>query len=204
MSLQTPIVLVVEDELSEAVMRKVIASRASALEVADRVVRSGGFGNIKSQMHKFKTACHAFPHVVLTDLDRNPCPSALLSAWRVGPLPAKLVFRVAVHSVESWLLADREGISSFLSVPISKITRSPETLDDSKRELLKLARKARSRRLASELCPAVGSVARQGPLYNAHMVRFVRDRWRVDAACDLAPSLARACLRIAELASRAG
>lgn len=202
MSATKPIVLVVEDELSEAVMRKIIASRAGVLEVADRVIRSGGFGNIKSQFPRFKSACHAFPHIVLTDLDRSPCASALINAWRIEPVPARLVFRVAVRSVESWLLADREKIAAFLSIPSVKISHQPESLEDSKRELLRLARRARSRRLASELCPAMGSVARQGPLYNAHMVRFVQETWRVDTACESAPSLARACLRIHELAAR--
>lgn len=201
MTQTSEVVLVVEDELSEAVMRKVIASQTPTVSIGSRVIRSGGFGNIKKQMPKFKNACFFFPHIVLTDLDRHLCATALLTDWSIQKLPSNMVFRIAVRSVESWLLADRESIAHFLSIPKSKVSQAPEALIDSKRELLSLARKGRRRRLESELCPAIGSIAKQGPLYNAHMVRFVRDSWQVDVAAEIAPSLSRARHRISELAA---
>lgn len=200
MSVEKRIVLVVEDQLSEAVMRKVIAHRSRSLKVGT-VITSGGFGNIKKGFGRFKTACRAVPHVVFTDLDQHASPCDLRSNWQIGELPATLVFSVAVRSVECWLLGDRDAIADFLLVPKAKITQAPESLVNSKKELLSLAKRCRSRRLASEMCPEPGSLARQGPLYNAHMVRFVRESWRVDAAEAASQSLARACRRLSELES---
>lgn len=200
MSVEKGIVLVVEDELSEAVMRKVIAHRSSSLKVGT-VITSGGFGNIKKGFGRFKTACRAVPHVVCTDLDQHASPCDLRSNWQIGELPATLMFSVAVRSIECWLLGDREAMADFLLVPRAKITHAPESLVDSKKELISLAKRCRSRRFTAEMCPEPGSLARQGPLYNAHMVRFVRDSWRVDAAEGASKSLARACRRIGELES---
>lgn len=201
MTLGKQIVLVVEDELSEAVMRKVLAHHGGSLRIGT-VITSGGFGNIKTSFAKFKTACRALPHIVFTDLDQHACPSSLKSDWRIGDLPPSLLFSIAVRSVESWLLADRDRMAAFLRIPTVKIAQAPESLADSKRELISLARRARSRRLASEICPELGSVARQGPLYNAHMIRFVRESWRVSVAANSSQSLARACQRIDELEAR--
>ena len=196
------VVLVVEDQLSEAVLRKIVEWHAPSLVVERRVFTTGGFGQIKANIQRYKNASHLYPHVVLTDLDRHACPSALLQDWEVGEVPFNMVFRIAVRSVEAWLLADREGLATFLRVPLSKVCQSPETVGDCKRELISLARRARSRRLAAELCPEPGSLAKQGPLYNAHLVRFVREMWRVDVAATGAASLLRACARIEELSVR--
>lgn len=195
------IILIVEDELSEAVMRKVIARHAISLEI-DRCIISGGVGNIKIGMQKYMNASNVLPHVVLADLDQHDCASALMTSWGVRELPRSLLFRIAVRSIESWLLADQQGIADFLSIASVKVRQRPEELVDSKRELVSLARRGRQRRLASEVCPEPGSAAKQGPLYNAHLVRFVRESWRVDVAARSAPSLARACQRLGEFQSR--
>ena len=196
------IVLVVEDTLSEAVMRKVIEHHSPTLAVAGRVFVTGGSGNIRANVERYRNASNVYPHVVLTDLDQYECPGALLADWSVGQLPPNLLFRIAVRSVESWLLADRERIAQFLQIPLNKVCQAPENVVDCKHELISLARRARSRRLATELCPATGSIAKQGPLYNAHMTRFVRESWRVDVATSGAASLKRACVRMSELSRR--
>ena len=196
------IVLVVEDSLSEAVMRKIIEQHSAVLDVGNRVFLSGGFGQIRANVQRYKNASNVYPHVVLTDLDQYECPSALLADWSIGQLPPNLLFRIATRSVESWLLADRERLALFLQVPLSKVCQSPEAVIDCKHELISLARRARSRRLSTELCPASGSIAKQGPLYNAHMIRFVREHWRVEVAASGAASLERACARISEMSLR--
>ena len=102
--------LVVEDAPSEAVLRRLVGLAGNKLNVTD-VIRAGGFGQIKSRIANFRNACHVVPHIVMTDLDAYPCPPDLLKDWKVGELPDRMLMRVAVREVESWLLADRDGIA---------------------------------------------------------------------------------------------
>lgn len=189
------IVVAVEDVLSEAVMRRLIASSGRHL-VIDRVVNAHGYGQIKAGMAKFKAASRVLPHVILTDLDRYPCPPALLNDWGAISLPPQLLFRIAVREVESWLLADREGIAEFLHIAVTKVPRNPEAEADPKLALINLARRSRKRSLTEELVPQAGSAAPIGPLYNARLREFVNDKWDVDRAMAHADSLARTLTRL--------
>ncbi len=194
------VVLVVEDELSEVVMRRLVRDYAGHL-VIDRVFRPRGCGQIKVRMPQFRQACLALPHIVLTDLDRYPCAPALLSDWDADGLPDSLLFRVAVKEVEAWLLADRSGIADFLGVPPVKVPANPELEADPKRTLLNLARKSRKKRLAEGLLPPLGSASPIGPLYNISLGEFVAGNWDVGNAIDNAASLARAVTRISSFVS---
>jgi hypothetical protein len=191
------ILVVVEDPLSEAVMRRLIASYGRQLRV-DRVINKHGNTEIRKGIPTYKSASHSVPHFVLTDLDRTPCAPALLNDWRIGELPARMLFRVAVREVEAWLLADRNGIADFLAIPANKVPANPESLDDPKRALINLARKSRKRKLMQEIVPENGSAARIGPLYNVRLSEFVRDDWDIDEARRQAPSLDKAALRVNE------
>lgn len=191
------IAVIVEDELSGAVMRRLIAATGRNF-VIDRMINARGHGQIKSGIGKFRTSSYALPHVVLTDLDRYPCPPALLDNWGATDLPPQLLFRIAVREVEAWLLADREGIAEFLHIAVSKVPHTPEAEDDPKRTLINLARRSRKKRLAQELVPEPGSAAPIGPLYNARLSEFVNGRWDVDQARLCADSLSRTLNRLSE------
>lgn len=201
---ETEILLIVEDELSEAVMRKVVAECCPSLSIGERVIRTNGFGNMKASIERYKNACNVLPHVVLTDLDQHACPTALMNSWGLKRVPPRMLFRIAVRSIESWVLADRDKIADYLLVAKSKVHPSPDELPDSKQALVALARKGRQRRLALEICPELGSAARQGPLYNAHLTRFVATNWRVNEAAASSESLARTRTRLVEFAHHLG
>jgi len=189
------LLVAVEDELSAAAMRKLIGVSGRDF-VITRVMNARGYGQLKANVARFKTASHVLPHVVLTDLDRYPCPPALLVSWGATKLPPQLLLRIAVRTVEAWLLADSEGIAKFLSVAKNKIPQNPEAEADPKRTLINLARKSRKRRVAIELTPEAGSSASIGPLYNARLSEFVEKLWNVQRARAVAPSLDRALLRL--------
>ena len=193
--------LVVEDAPSEAVLRRLVGLAGNKLNVTD-VIRAGGFGQIKSRIANFRNACHVVPHIVMTDLDAYPCPPDLLKDWKVGELPDRMLMRVAVREVESWLLADRDGIAKLIQVPAVKIPANPDELPDPKQVLLNLARKSKSRRFASEFVPANGSKAKHGPLYNQHLTAFADKLWDSSHAELASPSLKRAIHRIKDFAQR--
>jgi hypothetical protein len=179
------VALVAEDDLSMAVMNRLVAASGRPIEVSRRLVERG-FGNIKRSVSKYRQASKVIPHVVLTDLDRAACPSALRAEWGVADLPTSMLFRVAVRETESWLLGDRHGLP-----------QNPETLQDPKQSLINLVRRSRKRRLREELVPAHGSSASIGPLYNERLGEFVAQSWDIDAASQTCLSLQRARQRFA-------
>ncbi len=189
------ILVAVEDELSAAVMRRLVAEVGRNF-VIDRIINKRGNGQLRTGVPKFKSASHALPHVILTDLDRYPCPPDLLQAWGATNLPPQLLVRVAVREVEAWLLADRLGIADFLAIAAVKVPTNPEIEVDAKRTLINLARRSRKGRLTQELVPATGSSNQIGPLYNARLTEFVSTQWNVPRARENAPSLHRTLLRL--------
>jgi hypothetical protein len=187
--------VVVEDVLSEAVMRRLL-EKGGYTGTSPTFVIARGNGMIRTNLDKYKGASRVMPHIVLTDLDRYPCLTALLDDWRVGALPPTMLLRIAVREVEAWLLADRKGIADFLHVAIEKVPHSPETMDDAKHSLFNVIRRSRKRRLVEEMVPQPG--AHIGPLYNDRMREFALDYWQIETAAANAPSLDRSILRIAE------
>ena len=200
MTITPSIIIAVEDELSGAVMSRLISFSGRNF-IINRIFNARGNARLKDGMTKFREASRVLPHIVLTDLDRCPCPPVLLGNWNANQLPPQLLFRIAVREVEAWLLADREGIAEFLHIDVSKVPHAPEAEDDPKRTLINLARKSRKRRLSQEIVPEVGSSAKIGPLYNIHFVNFVNTRWDIEQACSYAPSLARTLSRISTFLS---
>lgn len=194
-SMPRDVQLVVEDELSEAVLRKLVDHSAHDLSIYG-VYLTGGFGKIKSNVQRFKNASNVMPHIVLTDLDRCICAPSLLNNWGIGTIPQNLLFRVAVREVEAWLLADREGFAEYLNLPLAKIPQYPEQEIDPKQALFSVVRKCKKRRLVEEIVPAAGSSASLGPLYNKRMCGFVREHWNIQRASINSDSLSRAIARI--------
>jgi hypothetical protein len=189
------IIIAVEDELSGAVINKLVEHSGRNF-IVYQIFNARGNARLKASMAKFRGASRTYPHIVFTDLDRCPCPPELIREWNADGLPGEMLFRIAVREVEAWLLADRAGISQFLHIDISKVPQAPESEEDPKRTLINLARRSRKRRLAQEIVPETGSSASIGPLYNVHFVNFVNTQWDVDSACLCSQSLSKTLARI--------
>jgi hypothetical protein len=190
------VALVAEDDLSMAVLDRIVAASERPIEVSRRLVERG-FGNIKRSVAKYRQASHVIPHVVLTDLDRAECPAGLRADWGAAELPPSMLFRVAVRETESWLLGDRHGFAEFAAVALNKVPQHPESLQDPKETLIGLVRRSRKRRLIDELVPAHGSSVSIGPLYNERLGVFAAHSWDIDAASAACVSLRRTRQRLA-------
>lgn len=198
------ITVATEDEVSEAVALRLLGEHPSALLLHDTPLGRKGYGYLQTHLEKFSSIARHRPVLLLTDLDRRPCASGLISDWMRGrQLPSLLFFRVVVREVEAWLLADASALRDFLSLKSARIPLQPEARMDPKADLIGLCRGARPATLRNDLTPERGSTAKVGPGYNLHMVRFVRDYWDPARAAVNAPSLARARRRLAELAAAA-
>jgi ADP-ribose pyrophosphatase YjhB (NUDIX family) len=110
---------------------------------------------------------------------------------------------VAVREIESWALADHDGLKRLIGRRIDP-PREPEGLVDPKRTLIELARRHAAKEVRLDLVPARGALATQGLGYNTRLVPWAQHVWDPEAAAQRAPSLARARLRLGELAASLG
>lgn len=185
-----PVMLATEDELSEALAVRLLAELNGAIAEPTKL-RKNGFGYLKSKMSNWREVARLQMMFVLTDLDQAECVVAFRQEW-LGqqPVPAKLVFRVAVREVESWVLADHEALRKLLGSKI-QCPAAPDTLPDPKQYLLKQAQKA-PRKVRDELVAQKGAMASQGLGYNRCLVDWVNNEWSPERAASLSPSLLRA------------
>ncbi len=191
-----PVHLVVEDDLSESVIRRLLLDTGRDYAIGTVFGRTG-FGYLQSRANNWNAAAAAgTPIVLLTDLDQHPCPPGLIDDWLDREPHANLIFRVAVKEVESWLLADRDGLANFLGISAVNIPLQPDQIADPKQSLVNLARRSRTRALRESIVPRRGSTAVQGPDYNGCLVDFVRTQWSHEAAVECSPSLSRTWERL--------
>ena len=184
----------VEGRLDEVVLRVVVRHVGGRV---GSVYGRKGKQYIQSRLDGYNTAAQYAPWVVLVDMDTDTgCAPSLAETWL--PEPAHLMcFRVAVHEIEAWLLADRDRLADFLRVSRRGIPANPEDVEDPKDLMVGLARRSLDHRIRHEMVPGHGSGRAVGPAYNARLIEFVTDRnrgWRPAVAAQSSESLDR-CLR---------
>ncbi len=172
-------------------LRRVLRERSIEYAVGP-VFKQGGFGYLKKNCPSFNNLATRCPVLLLTDLDRCPCASALLQEWLSPPKHPDFLLRVAVREVEAWLLASDRELGRFLGILRTRDFAAPETLSDPKAELLKLAELSPRRDLREAIVRRdSGGNLRQGGAYNSTLAEFIKWRWELDVACSKCPSLAR-------------
>lgn len=172
--------LVVEDLLSEAVLRRILGDRNISVATCYGLQ---GNNYIKQRLHTFYKASQHIPYVILTDLDNNPCPPQLIADWGRGLNPSgTFIFRVAIKEVESWLLADRVNFAAYLGISPARIPNDVEGIANTKEFLINLAKGARKKRMREDLVPVAGSFGKRGKDYNGALIRFVRQHWNYNTA----------------------
>jgi hypothetical protein len=196
------LILVTEDIPSEAVAHRLLAfidPDATFTSIGRR-----GVGYVQSKLRSLNRAAAGLRIVAIADRDSaQRCPVQLISAWLGGAdRHPNLLVRMAEMEIESWIMADREGVSSFLEISANRVAQFPDTLTDPKQELVNLARLSRNKNIREQMCPAPMAQTVVGPDYNGTVENFVRTRWHPARAIVNSPSLRRAELRIRELAQR--
>ena len=116
------------------------------------------------------------------------------------PVPPKtFLCRFAVNEIESWLMADREGISNYIGVALSKVPLQPENEEFPKRTLINLSRSSRIKRIRNGFAPPVGHYSDVGPKYMNLIHEYVNNFWNIEAAMKIAKSLERCIYRLRSL-----
>ncbi|MBS0981462.1 hypothetical protein [Acetobacter thailandicus] len=197
------VALATEDEISEAVGEKLILEYPVFADTSIMRLRKNGSGYLFRRMNSWRSMAHYQVMIVLTDLDQLACPLVLLNKWISGnqKLPQNLLLRIAVREIESWLLADHVALIKLFGKEAT-FPNNPDTLQDPKQHLLKLAKNA-SRSVKDDLVAQQGAVSIQGIGYNRRLVNWVKEEWCPKRAASLSPSLTRARTAICDAANRA-
>ncbi|MEP0859270.1 hypothetical protein [Trichocoleus sp. DQ-U1] len=186
-----PINLVVEDALSEAVLKEMLKQSQRPFSVGN-CLHGRGNGYIKKNISGLNHGAKGMPYLVLTDLDNAECPLSLISSWLPQPRHPNLIFRVAIKEVEAWLLAHREAFAEFLNISVNLIPGDVDEIPDPKQLLINLARKSKKRNLRDAIVPDSNSTAKIGKDYNGQLIQFVQQNWQVEPAQASSGSLQRA------------
>jgi hypothetical protein len=193
------LIVVVEGRTDEPVVRKLAAD--AGLEVAD-VLPMRGKGRLDQRLGDFNTAAVGSPWFVLRDLDHDAaCAPTYLEGLQLQ-VTQWMVFRLAVRELESWLLADRDGIAEYLGVALAKVPERPDELDDPKQTLVNLARTSKKKSVTKAFVPRAGDSTVVGPLYEAEIIEFSSSHWSLQAACRRSPSLRRARRALRDMCGR--
>jgi hypothetical protein len=182
-------IIATEDNLSEVVARRLLKDFRPTVSV---VASIGGKGKsyLQQRAGELNRTASTVPVLLLVDLDvPHPCPADTIARWLPQGVAAKMLFRVAVMEIESWLLADRRGCSNLLSIDPRRIPANTDSIANPKEFLVNLAAKSRTRIVREELVPTPNSLAKVGPGYTSRLASFANMSWDPTAACASSRSL---------------
>jgi len=191
-----PVSFAVEGPTDEAVVRK-MAKHVGA-EVHQVLGKSGKHW-VLARLQGLNQSARGQPWYVLVDLDQDaPCAGEFVHRVLPHPSPS-MRFRVAVRSIEAWLLADRAGFARFFGVRQAELPLAPESESNPKGVVVNLARRSRKRHVLGGVPPRAGSGRSTGDLYSSLLIEFVAKQWDLEVARRNSVSLDRALLRLAGL-----
>jgi hypothetical protein len=151
-----------------------------------------GKSDLDQRLRKYNIASAHEYWFIVRDLDNDkPCAPDLVSDLLPARMP-KMKLRVAVRSIESWLMADRISFSTYFAVPRNKVPYNPETIESPKQFMLNLIARSRRQDIKEDMLPRVGSLRREGPAYAGRLADFASRQWDIGRAALNSRSLARA------------
>lgn len=183
--------------------------------VAEKLIRSVGFEpratrvaggkpKLDPRIPELNRSGSELNWLILRDLDNDaPCAPELIGQLLRGrPIAPRVSLRIPVHAMESWLLADRDGIATEFGIASHRLPTRPDDLDDPKQHLISLCHRFAPLKVREAMVPRSGSGRRVGPEYASRIAAFARRTWRADHAVRRSPSLQRAVAHVRDLAAR--
>lgn len=138
--------------------------------------------------------------LVLRDLDHDtPCPGALRQKL-ISAQDVRLCLRIAVRSVEAWLLADHAAFAKAIGVAAPRVATAPDSLHSPKQHVTSLATQSGRSAIRRDILPVDRSGRDTGPGYHAWLIDFIEQHWDPVRAAKSgrSPSLTRALSRLTE------
>lgn len=190
------VTLAVEGAVDEAVLGRVVSAAGAGVAYS---YGKNGKPDLRRKVNGYNNAARFAPWIVLVDLDLEAsCAPELVRSWLPEPA-SQMCFRVAVRSIEAWLLGDPERLARFLAVSEDLVPSLPEHLDDPKKAMVDLASRSRRRDIRQDMLPRPGSGIRTGPAYPGRLIEFALQHWRVPEARKRIDSLDRSIRAIGRL-----
>lgn len=192
--------VIVEGETDEPVINALM--HAAGWADHEFFVRSvNGKGVIDRDLKNYWEAARVHPYVIFRDLDRDGegCP-VTLRAQLVEHTPGEspdLLIRIVDQCIESWILADRQGVAEFCDRSMANV-KPPAS--HHKPYLLSIMKEAK-------LKDAVDGKGREldfGPAYKGHLQNLMNHYWSIERAATESDSLRRALERLMDLHDRLG
>lgn len=198
-----------EDEVTRRVAQRLVLfccnpDTASSIEFQDASPRSNG-SQALNNIQKIVSLGYMEHVVSVFDLDSNCIISTLTKhapkGWK-SPLSA---INFAQDEAETWLLADRAGVSKYFRVPLESIptksVKSGELETPYKssvyflRSILSLSKIQRYKDF-SDFC--INNQNQKPHTYNEIWMEFIRNKWDIKKALENSSSLERAIIRISQ------
>jgi hypothetical protein len=190
---------VYEDEITHQIMLTIYNFFQGCFSEL-RAIPCHGSGKIKKQIKEYNYAAQYGYFFIITDLDDDyECAPSLINDWLPEHHTGQLLFRVAVHEIESWLLADRENFASFFSISQHLVPLQPDNEMDPKRTVISLAKRSRKREIREAIVP-IDDYASIGPGYDIQFQSFIQNIWNIDSARKNSPSLDKAIKSLERIA----
>jgi hypothetical protein len=167
-----------EGPTDEAALKRVLADHSIHVD-ASYVM--GGKANIDSRLPGMKNAAKASRWLVLRDLNGDAACAPELVSRLADKAPAMFRLQVAVRKLESWLLADGDGIAAMLGLLPRLVPTAPDSRSVPRKELVALARRSKKGRVHRDFLPSQPS-ARVGPAYTARLIEFAARDWNHGSA----------------------
>ena len=189
----------VEGDIDEAVLQRLVVHVGGTVA---SVYGRKGKAHLRAKILGYNNTAKFSKWCVLADLDTDfKCAPNLVEEWLAVPAQF-MCFRVAVHAIESWLLADAETIAAFLGVARSKLSfTDSDAFVDPKRAMVDFAGYSRRREIREDIVPRLGSGRRVGPAYTSRMIEYSKTVWRPDKAVSRSESLRRCIESLRRLTS---
>ena len=142
--------------------------------------------------------------LILTDFrdSKTKCVPEALQEYifkKLSVVPKTYILRFAVNEIESWLMADRDGIANFLKVSKTKIPLNPDTIIKPKDSLINIARTSRNKMIKNEFAPPVGHLSKFGPNYMNLLYDYIINYWNIESAMNNSDSFKRCVNRLRSL-----
>jgi hypothetical protein len=186
--------IAVEGPSDEPVIRRIV--KHVGLSVG-YVYIAKGKDKLDKKLSGYNNAARFEPWLVLRDLDTDAyCAPELMKKLLSNPA-AKMNFRIAVRSIEAWLLADHEGLSQFLKVSTGKIPNQPDKIKDPKKKLVELANLSPKNAIKKDMVPKIGNHVVVGPGYLSRVSEYALHFWQPARAAKKSDSLCR-CIKALE------
>ncbi|OFQ22230.1 hypothetical protein HMPREF2946_04750 [Actinomyces sp. HMSC062G12] len=190
--------VIVEGETDEPVINALMRAAGWNYDQFE-VTSANGKGVIDRDIKKNWEAARTIPHVIFRDLDRDGegCP-VTLRAELVERTPGEspdLLIRIVDQCIESWILADQQGIAEFCKRSTASVK---QPVSHHKPYLLSIMKEAK-------LKDAVEQKGREldfGPMYGVYLERLMTHHWSAARAADASDSLRRALERLTDLHDR--